>query len=160
MRSLAWRSSVRVTEIVVVGHVACRMATFKSAEFVDLFRGAGSSPRGVRERRPARVGGGYPGPDPRRAGVHPQYRLRPLPSQGRGGLRLLFDETTGALTVVERGEAKEAAAWSRSLRRLREPNLRGSKTEPQEQELDTLMGAWPVALRPGGEVERKTRWPS
>jgi carbonic anhydrase len=99
-----------VTEIVVVGHVACRMANFKSNEFVDLFRrrGVGREAFGSTDLR--EWAGAIQ--DPIR-GVQASVRniaSAPYLPKDVAVSGLLFDETTGALQLVERGEAKEAAA--------------------------------------------------
>jgi carbonic anhydrase len=145
-----------VTEIVVVGHVLCRMAAFKNNEFVDLFRRRGV-PREAFGSGDLREWAGAI-QDPIR-GVQASIRniaAAPYLPRDVAVSGLLFDETTGALTLVERGEAKEAQAL--------EPEAPpAAEAEPSEApaadtpkpELDALMaglGQWLSML------ETKAAW--
>ena len=97
-----------VTEIVVVGHAACRMAMFKSNEFVDLFRRRGVpreafGPEDLREWAGAIQ-------DPVR-GVQASIRniaSAPYLPKDVSVSGFVLDEATGALQLVQRGEAEEA----------------------------------------------------
>src|SRR5262245_28793304 len=99
-----------VTEIVVVGHAACRMAQFKNNEFVDLFRARGVpreafGPDDLREWAGAIQ-------DPVR-GVQASIRniaAAPYLPKDVSVSGFVLDEATGELKLVQRGEAGETQA--------------------------------------------------
>jgi carbonic anhydrase len=96
-----------VTEIVVVGHAACRMAMFKNNEFVDLFRKRGV-PREAFGTDDLREWAGAI-QDPVR-GVQASIRniaAAPYLPKDVAVSGFVLDEETGALTLVQRGEAGE-----------------------------------------------------
>ncbi|HEX5043771.1 MAG TPA: carbonic anhydrase [Candidatus Polarisedimenticolaceae bacterium] len=96
-----------VTEIVVVGHAACRMAMFKNNEFVDLFRRRGVAREAFGTDDLREWAGAIQ--DPVR-GVQASIRniaAAPYLPKDVAVSGLVLDETTGALTLVQRGEAAE-----------------------------------------------------
>jgi carbonic anhydrase len=150
-----------VTDIVIVGHTSCRMATFQNAEFVDMFRRRGV-PREAFGTEDLREWAGAIS-DPAR-GVQASMRnvadAAFLPRDVRIS-GLVLDDTTGTLAVVGRSEAKEEAKEDGA-----EPEQAATPAEaaqaasqagtvPASPELDSLMagvGSWLVAL------EKKAAW--
>lgn len=100
-----------LTEVVVVGHTSCRMASFDTATFIDTFRRRGV-PREAFGSEDLRIWAGAI-PDPKRgvlASVAAVAEAPFLPRDLRVG-GLLLDDATGALEVVLRpGEALPAGA--------------------------------------------------
>lgn len=142
-----------VTDIVIVGHTSCRMATFQNSEFVDMFRRRGVSREAFGTEDLREWAGAIS--DPAR-GVQASmrnvaaaaYLPRDVAISG-----LVLNDATGALTLVGKEEAREATTAQAAEP---EPAPAPEKTPAAvTPELDSLMagvGHWLGAL------ESKATW--
>ena len=140
-----------VHEVLVVGHTSCRMAQFKSSEFVEMFRSRGVlrdafGPTDLREWAGAI-------PSPRRGVAISVANIASAPflPQDLVVAGVVLNDETGAIEVVVRpGEVKTRAEMTI------EPQARAQEqeeeTEPEHDESGTTETAEPqVAASAGGE---------
>jgi carbonic anhydrase len=115
-----------VTEVLIVGHAACRMASFQSSSFIEAFRGRGV-PREAFGHEDLRTWAGAI-PSPRQGVLLSAANIRAAPFLPRdvSVAGVVLDEPTGALEVV-----------------LRPGELPGAGTAPPE--MAALLGANPEA---------------
>ena len=110
MRSLAMAVFMfGATEIVVVGHSSCRMATFKNAEFIETFRRRGVSREAFGDKDLREWAGAIASPA---RGVQRSIESivgSPFLPHDVVVSGLVLDDTTGALELVTR-EARASAA--------------------------------------------------
>jgi carbonic anhydrase len=111
MRSLALAMYMfGVTDVLVVGHVACRMAAFDTAAFIEEFRRRGVPREAFGEESLRTWAGAIP--SPRQGVLQSVSAVREaafVPKDVRVG-GMVLDETTGALELVIRPEQEIAGA--------------------------------------------------
>lgn len=129
-----------VTDVIVVGHTSCRMATFESSPFIDAFRKRGV-PReafGVEDLRT--WAGAIPDPQRGVALSIANILAAPFLPHDLSLAGLVLDDTTGALEVVVKpGEIPERAPPAADTRpnEISAPEAADEGTDPL---LDAVQG--------------------